>query len=149
RHAARLARDTVGPEGFIPAFDARVAADALLAGSGRSPVESLLVRAALDALAIAAATLLVDQDDAILGPLVDRLTRARSQAAGVGAVVADAGQVEEPDTVLGQLGRAAEPLVSPLAAGGGIFVDVGVPPLGVRRQVAQGHLRPLGPDVGR
>ena len=68
----------------------------------------LLVRASLHAFAISSATALIDQHDAVLGPLVDRLSRARSQARGIGAVIADSGQMKEPHFVLRQLCRAAE-----------------------------------------
>src|SRR5262249_45044099 len=57
RHAPRLARGVVGAEGLVPALDSRVAADALLAGPGGPAVHRLLVGAALDALAVAAAPL--------------------------------------------------------------------------------------------
>src|SRR5438067_401556 len=86
RHATGFQGDAVGTQGFILAFDERETADALFARPGCAAVHGLLVRAALDALAITPATLLVDQDNAILGPLVNRLPGTRTQAAGVGAM---------------------------------------------------------------
>ncbi|MCY1231524.1 hypothetical protein D9M72_439770 [compost metagenome] len=74
-------------------LDARVAEDALL-GFAALPVEvDLLVRAAADAHAPAAAFLLVDQDDAVLFALVDRAAGAGRGARRVQAVLAQARQV--------------------------------------------------------
>ena len=56
-------------------------------------------------------------------------------------MVTDPGQMEEPDVVLGQLGRAAELPVSPLAAGGRVLVNVGGSPFRVGRQIAERRLR--------
>ena len=72
-----------------------VAEDALLRLAG-GPVEvDLLVRAGADAHAPAAAAVLVDEDDAVLAPLVDGPRAAGGHAGRVEAVVADAWQVEE------------------------------------------------------
>src|SRR5262249_46451456 len=143
RHAPGLARPAVRAQALVPPLDPRIAADAFLAGPGRAAVHDFLVRAALDALAIAPATLLVNQDDAVLGPLVDRLAGAGGQAGGVGAVVADPRQGEEPDAGLGQLRRTAEPAPPPAAAGGRVLGDVRGAPPGLGRQGAEGGLRPF------
>ena len=96
----------------------------------------LLVRAAGDALAPAAAAVLVDQHDAVLGALVDRARRAGRHAGRVEAVLADPGQVEherllelELDLVLG---LAPDPLddrveVSHLGGAREVVVPVGRP----------------------
>src|SRR5690606_34575098 len=103
----------------------------------------------LDALAVAAAARLVDQYDAVLRPLVDGLARAGGEAGGVGAVVADPGEGEEPHAVLGELGGLAVRLLLPPAAGGGVLVNVGGPPLRVGGEVAQGVLGAVRSDVPR
>src|SRR3972149_1683366 len=73
-HAARLHRQAVGQR--VAALDTGVAGDALLRSARGRAVYGLLVRASLHALAIAAAALLGDEDDAVLRALVDRLTGA-------------------------------------------------------------------------
>ena len=59
-----------------------------------------LVGAGFHALAIAAAALLVDEHDAVFGPLVDRVARAGGEAGGIDAMIADAREIEEPGLVL-------------------------------------------------
>src|SRR5262245_26266400 len=93
-HAARFHRETVGL-GIAP-LDPWIATDALLADASGRSIHRLLVGAGLDALAIAAAPLLVDQHDPVLRPLVDRVARTRGEACGIAAVIAEAGEVEEP-----------------------------------------------------
>ncbi len=88
-HASRL----------VALLDSGEAEDALLGDASGVVVEDLLVRAGLVADAVAAAAFLVDEHDAVLRSLVDRLARAGLQARGVGAVVAHPGQVEEPHVV--------------------------------------------------
>ena len=89
-----------------------------------------IVGAGLDALPVAAALLLVDENDPVLGPLVDRLSRAGGEARGVGTVVADARQVEEPRVVHRELGsRGVERVSNPPEPDGVILIDVGGSPL--------------------
>ena len=75
-------------------LDAREAERALLGLAGAVVEVDLLVRAAGHALAPAPALVLVDQHDAVLGPLVDGPRGARRGARRVEAVLADARQVE-------------------------------------------------------
>ena len=75
-------------------LDAREAERALLGLAGAVVEVDLLVRAAGHAHPPAAAAVLVDQDDAVLGALVDRPGRAGRGAGRVEAVLADARQVE-------------------------------------------------------
>ena len=75
-------------------LDAREAEGALLGLAGAVVEVDLLVRAARDAHAPAAALVLVDQDDAVLLALVDRAAGAGRGARGVQAVLADPRQVE-------------------------------------------------------
>src|SRR5690606_22650939 len=75
------------------------AANALLRDAGLVVVHHLLVRAGGHALLVSPAAGLVHQDNAVLRSLVDRLPRAGRDAGGIGAVVADAGQVGEPGVV--------------------------------------------------
>src|SRR5690606_23049754 len=76
-------------------LDAREAEDALL-GLAALPVEvDLLVRTARDAHAPAAALVLVDEHDAVLLALVDRARRARRDAGGIQAVLAQPRQVHQ------------------------------------------------------
>jgi hypothetical protein len=86
----------------VVALDARVAAHAFFADLRRAAIHRLLVRALLHAFTVAAAALLVDEHNAVFFTLVDRLARAGGQTGGIGAVVADAHQVEEPRLVLRQ-----------------------------------------------
>src|SRR5690606_34818493 len=138
RHATSLRRLAVRADRRVLALDSRIAGDALLARPGRRPIHGLLVRAAFDALSVAATTALVDEDDSVLRTFVDRLARTRREASGIGAVVADSREVEEPHLVLGELGRAAELLVLLVViAGRGVLVDVRMAPFVVRRQVAE------------
>src|SRR5262245_552652 len=88
-HAAGLDWCTARAQRIVAAFDAWIAADAFFAGTRCASVERLLVRTTLDAFAVAAAALLVDEHDAVLRPLVDRLPWTGSQAAGVRTMVAD------------------------------------------------------------
>src|SRR5262245_25878540 len=99
-HATRLHRQTSAL--LVAAFDTREATDALLARARRTPVETLLVRTSLHALAVAAALLLVNQHDAVLGALVNGVPRARRKASWIGAMIANSRQVEEPCLVLRQ-----------------------------------------------
>ena len=79
--------------GRLAGLDARIAEDALLRLAGRPVVIDLLVRAAGDAHAPAAALVLVDQDDAVLLALVDRAGRTGGDAARVEAVLAQPRQI--------------------------------------------------------
>src|SRR5690606_20277070 len=80
-------------DGRHAGLDAREAEDALLGFSALPVVIDLLVRAAADAHAPAAALLLVDEDDAVLLALVDGAARAGGRARRVEAVLAQARQV--------------------------------------------------------
>ena len=80
-------------DGRLPRLDARVAEDAFLRFAGTPVVVDLLVGAGGDAHAPAAALVLVDQDDAVLLPLVDRSRRAGCNAARVQAMLAQPRQI--------------------------------------------------------
>src|ERR1044072_4116995 len=83
----------------LPAFETWIAQDALL-GLASRPIEvSLLVRAARYAHAPGAASLLADQDHAVLAALVNCPLRAGSHAARIETMVAYTRQVEEGRTV--------------------------------------------------
>src|SRR5262249_46835380 len=69
-------------------LQARVAEDAFLTLAEHFVEIDLLVGTGLDAVAVASAALLVDQDDAVLLALVDGLAGTRLHAGGVRAVVA-------------------------------------------------------------
>src|SRR6185312_5375082 len=90
----------------ILAFEPRIAGDAFLRGAALRVVHRLFVRTGLDAGAVAAAAMLIDQHDAVFLALVDRLVRARRQARRVGALIADPRQIEEERLVLRQFGAA-------------------------------------------
>ena len=134
---------------LVPAFDAGEAGDAFLAGAGGAAVEALLVRAGFQAFAVAAATLLVDEHDAVFGAFVDGVARAGSEAGGIGAMVADPRQVKEPGLVLRQRFSAFEVLALDafLGADGVVLVAVGGGPFFVGGQVAEGFLGALGADI--
>src|SRR5262249_58849663 len=86
---------TLGRTGVdLSLLQARVAENALLTLAEHLVEVDLLVRTGLDAVAVAAAALLVDQDDAVLLALVDGLAGTRLNTGRVRAVVADAGEVE-------------------------------------------------------
>ena len=74
----------------LPCFDPWITEDALFTLPGFPVVIDLLVRAARYTHAPAPAFFLIDQDDAILLPLIDRTRRARCDASGVKAVLAQA-----------------------------------------------------------
>src|SRR5262249_50458587 len=101
-HAARFNWSAIRTQLVVVTFDSRVTADAFFAGVRSRSKHHFLVRATFDVFAVAATTFLVDEHDAIFRAFVDCLTRARSQAAGIRAMVADSGEVKEPDTMLGQ-----------------------------------------------
>ena len=82
-------------------LDPRVAERALLGLAGVVVEVDLLVRAARDAVAPAAAAVLVDEDDAVLLALVHRARRARGDARGVQAVLADPRQEEHERLLVG------------------------------------------------
>ncbi len=112
-------------------------------------VEALFVRTGLQAFAVTATALLVDEHDAVFGALVNGIARAGSEAGGIGAVITDSRQVEEPGLVLRQGFSAFEVLaLDPfLGADRMVLVAVGGGPFFVGRQVAQGFLGALGTDV--
>src|SRR5215831_14049926 len=83
----------------LPAFEARIAQDALLGFAGRPVEVGFLVRAARDAHAPSAASLLADQHDAIFTALIDRPLWAGRYATRIETMVADARQVEEHGAV--------------------------------------------------
>src|SRR5690606_28515560 len=119
-----------GAGGGQALLDARVAEDALL-GLGDLLVEvDLLVWAGVDAVAVTAATLLVDQHDAVLLAFVDGVARAGRQAGGIGAVVAQARQVEI--VAVGVVTLAL--VLVPVGAPGGFHV-------GAQPGVGAGHQR--------
>ena len=125
--------------GGILALDTRVATDAFLRDARLCVVHGLLVGAGLHALAIAPTAFLVNQHDAVFGPLVDGLAGTGRQTGRVGAVIANTLQIEEPCLVLGQ-GHAAVGQACPsfrLEFCGGVFVEIGRTPFLLLRQVAQ------------
>src|SRR5690606_25553017 len=79
----------------LPRFDAREAEDAFLGFARRPVVVDLLVRTSRHAHPPAAAFLLVDQDDPVLGALVDRPRGTRGEAGRVQAVFAQPRQVHQ------------------------------------------------------
>src|SRR5690606_7262892 len=95
RHAviADAANAGLRADGGLARFDAGIAEDALLGLAGTPVVIDLLVGAAGDAHAPAAALFLIDQDDAVILALVDRARRAGRNAGRVEAVLAQARQV--------------------------------------------------------
>ena len=99
-------------------LDARIAEDALLGLRDALVEVDLLVRTGGDAVAIAPAALLVDQHDAVLLALVDGVARARREAGGVVAVVADPRQVE----VVAVRVVAGALVLVPVRAPGGLHV---------------------------
>ena len=107
-HATRLHRQSAPM--LVSSFDPREAANALLTGPGGAAVKALLVGACFEAFAVTAAAFLIDEDDAVFGPLVDRVARAGRQAGRVRAVIADARQIKEPGLVLRQSFAAFEVL---------------------------------------
>ena len=107
-----------------------IAEDALLGLAGRPVVVDLLVGAAGDAHPPAAALLLVDQHDAVLGPLVDRPRRAGGEAGRVEAVLAQPRQVHHE----GLLELAVDLLL-------GHVLEVVV--LGARGELAAEHVLPV------
>src|SRR5262245_35602050 len=131
---------------LVPPFDTRETSDTLLARACCATVQALLVGTSLQAFAISPATLLVDQHDAILGPLVDRVPRACGKAGRVRTVIANSRKIEEPGLVLGQCLPAFEILAlgAFLRTHRMVFVAVGCGPLLIRGQVSEGLLRPLG-----
>ena len=130
----------LGADGGLADLDARVAHRALLGLAGAVVEVDLLVGAARDAHAPAAAHVLVDEHDAVLGPLVHRARRAGGDARRVEAVLADARQVEhegllelerhlvldalEHRVLVPVLGRAAE-VVVPVRAPADLHVLAG------------------------
>ncbi len=93
----------LGADRGLAGLDARIAEQAFL-GLAALPVEvDLLVRAARDAHAPAAALVLVDQHDAVVLALVDRARRARRHARRVQAVLAQARQVHHEGVLEGRV----------------------------------------------
>ncbi len=147
-HAARLHR--LAAALWVLSLDPRVAGDAFLRDPGVAPIHDLFIGARLHTLAVAPAPFLVDKDDAVLGALVDRLARAGRQAAGIGAVVADACQIEKPGLVLGELYACLVELKwFSRGTDRVVLINVGRVPLLVSGQVAEdpraaGREHPLG-----
>src|SRR5512135_3698594 len=149
-HTARFHR--LAPGQGVFAFDPRITRDALLADARRASVHRLLERALFHALLVPAASVLVDQHDAVFRPLVDRLPRAGCQAPRIGAVVANPLEIEEERLMLRQTAPREPPgLVSGKAGsvdaldqrahrGRGILIDIHEPPLLVRRNVPDRRL---------
>ena len=87
--------------GRLPRLDARIAEDAFLRFAGRPVVIDLLVGAAGNAHAPAAALVLIDQDDAVLLALVDGAGRADGGAGRIEAVLAQARQIHHEGVLEG------------------------------------------------
>ena len=113
-HAARFHR--LAARQRILAFDPGIAGNALLAHPRGPSVHRLLKRALLDALLIAPASVLVDQHDPVLRPLIDGLSGTGRQTSGVGAVVTDPLQVEEERLMLRQAAALELPWQQPAGA---------------------------------
>jgi hypothetical protein len=119
---ADLADAGLRADGGLAGFDPRIAEVALLGLPG-DPVEvDLLVGAAGDAEAPAAARVLVDEHDAVLLALVHRARGAGGDAGRVDAVLADAGEVEHERLLVleadGFLGGSAQVRVLARVRGG-------------------------------
>ncbi len=142
---ADLADAGLDAQGDLALLDPRVAADALFADPRDDVEEDLLVGTGADALLVAAAALLVDQDDAVLVAFVDRLARAGREAGRVVAVVADPGEVEHPHRVdAGEGGAHVD------GAGDVVLADVGRRVVVDVRAVSVGRLFvALGLEDGR
>ena len=95
-----------------PGFDAREAADALLAGRCHGVERDLLVRARLDAVTVSLAALLIDHHEAVLA-LVDRVAGTGVEAGRLRAVVAQPWQVEEVGVRPLALALVLVPVVAP------------------------------------
>src|SRR5690606_30688687 len=80
----------------IVTFDARVTGDTFFAGVGCAPVHGFFVRALFDTFTVAPATFLINENDTVFGAFVDGLAGTRGRTRGIGAVVTNALQVEEP-----------------------------------------------------
>lgn len=109
----------LGADRRLPHLDARVAQGALLGLAGLPVEVDLLVRASRDAVAPAAALLLVHKDYPVLLALVHRPRGAGCDARGVQAVLADAREVHHKDLLVLEAHRLFE--VSPdvrIEAGG-------------------------------
>src|SRR6516162_2612966 len=93
-HAAGLHRlaATFG----IFAFDARIAGDAFFRDPGVAAVHTFFIRAGLNAFAIAATLALVNQNDTVFRPFVNRFARAGGEASWIAAVIADAREIKKP-----------------------------------------------------
>ena len=156
-HEAEVAQASdarLGAHGGQADLDARVAHRALLGLAGLVVEVDLLVRAARHAHAPAAALVLVDEHDPVLGALVHRAGGARRDARGVEAVLADARQIEhegllelgldllahllEDRVVLHRLDRAAQ-VVVPVRRPGDLHVLAGEQAL----RAGDRHLRAL------
>src|SRR6476620_1699259 len=156
-HAARFHR--LAARQWILAFDPGIAGNALLAHPRGPSVHRLLKRALLDALLIAPASVLVDQHDPVLRPLIDGLSGTGRQTAGVGAVVTDPLQVEEERLMLRQAAALELPWLVPREPGlidafhngphrrSRVLVDIHEPPLLVRRNVPDRGLPDLGAGI--
>src|SRR5690242_751525 len=83
----------------LPAFEPRIAQDALLSLTGRPVEVGFLVRAARDAHAPGTAAFLADQHHAVLAALIDRPLRAGRHTTWIKTMVADPRQVEEDGPV--------------------------------------------------
>ncbi len=143
-------------------LDARVAHGALL-GLARAVVEvDLLVRAAADAHAPAAALVLVDQHDAVLAALVHRTRRAGRDAGRIQAVLADARQVEHERLLELHLHAVADLVLDldqhrvlrrELRAAGQVVIPVGRPldlhVLAGDERLGTGHRRVLAQGRGQ
>src|SRR5215472_7036580 len=157
RHTARFHR--LAPRQGVFAFNARITRDALLADARRAAVHRLLKRALFHALLVPAATVLVDQYDAVFGPLVDGFARTGCQAARVGAVVTDPLEIEKERFMLRQTAARQAPrlllaearLVDPFDQGPHrgrrVFINIDEPPLLVRRDIPNRRLADLDPRV--
>src|SRR5512139_1264061 len=138
RHTARFHR--LAARERILAFDPGITGDTLLADPGRPPIHGFLIRTLLDTFLIPPAPVLVDQDDAVFRPLVNGLPGTGRQAAGIGAVIADALEIEEEGLMLWKAAPGHFPGFIPREPGlvdtfderthrgGRVFVDVDEPP---------------------
>ena len=126
---------------------------------GGAPVHRLLEGALFNALLVSAAAILVDQDDAVFRPFVDRLSGTGREATRIGAVIANTLEIEEEGLMFRQAAARHLPRFIPRKSGlvdtldqcahrcGRIFVNVHETPLLVGRDIPNGRLADLSTRV--
>ncbi len=140
---AQPAHTGLGADGGLTGLDTRIAQRALLGLAGAVVEVHLLVRAAAHTHPPAAAAVLVDEDDAVLDPLVERAGGAHGHTGRVEAVLADARQMEHERLLVAEPHLCADPAEHGVAgqrvgAAAEVVVPVG----------AAGHRRGAAVDEG-